>query len=179
MVNVSFYPVCDKFVAMRHHGVQLLKLCWEINPRVSQQSGQTKLILRTANWNCEAKGIDSMPFMTGNIVSKRLCKFFCNFELAFVFFTPTTVETGTGYQIIGRKGIFRWGNEKLILLYCPGRGSNSRPSAHRGFKHGQGVPRPYSLGHGGGMTWLIETSPPCTACSPSTLRQCRCEKQLA
>ena len=26
--------------------------------------------------------------------------------------------------------------------YCPGRGSNSRPSAHRGFKHGQGVPRP-------------------------------------
>ena len=43
-----------------------------------------------------------------------------------------------------------WSDEKLILLYCPGRGSNSRPSAHRGFKHGQGVPRPYSLGHGGG-----------------------------
>ena len=41
-------------------------------------------------------------------------------------------------------------DENLILLYCPGRGSNSRPSAHRGFKHGQGVPRPYSLGHGGG-----------------------------
>ena len=38
-----------------------------------------------------------------------------------------------------------WSDEKLILLYCPGRGSNSRPSAHRGFKHGQGVPRPYSL----------------------------------
>ena len=43
-----------------------------------------------------------------------------------------------------------WSDEKLILLYCPGRGSNSRPSAHRGFKHEQGVPRPYSLGHGGG-----------------------------
>ena len=42
-----------------------------------------------------------------------------------------------------------WSDEKLILLYCSGRGSNSRPSAHRGFKHGQGVPRPYSLGHGG------------------------------
>ena len=42
-----------------------------------------------------------------------------------------------------------WSDEKLILLYCPGRGSNSRPSAQRGFKHGQGVPRPYSLGHGG------------------------------
>ena len=25
-----------------------------------------------------------------------------------------------------------WSDEKLILLYCPGRGSNSRPSAHRG-----------------------------------------------
>ena len=35
-----------------------------------------------------------------------------------------------------------WSDEKLILLYCPGRGSNSRPSAHRGFKHDQGVPRP-------------------------------------
>ena len=34
--------------------------------------------------------------------------------------------------------------------YCPGLGSNSRPSTHCGFKHGQGVPRPYSLGHGGG-----------------------------
>ena len=32
-----------------------------------------------------------------------------------------------------------WSDEKLILLYCPGRGSNLRPSAHRGFKHGQGV----------------------------------------
>ena len=42
-----------------------------------------------------------------------------------------------------------WSDEKLILLYCPGRGSNSRPSAHRGFKHERGVPRPYSLGHGG------------------------------
>ena len=38
-----------------------------------------------------------------------------------------------------------WSNEKLVLLYCPGRGSNSRPSAHGSFKHGQGVPRPYSL----------------------------------
>ena len=35
-----------------------------------------------------------------------------------------------------------WSDEELILLYCPGRGSNSRPSAHRGFKHEQGVPRP-------------------------------------
>ena len=33
-------------------------------------------------------------------------------------------------------------DEKLILLYCPGRGLNSRPPAHRSFKHGQGVPRP-------------------------------------
>ena len=33
-------------------------------------------------------------------------------------------------------------DEKLILLYCPGRGLNSRPTAHRSFKHGQGVPRP-------------------------------------
>ena len=48
-----------------------------------------------------------------------------------------------------------WSDEKLILLYCPGRGSNSRPSAHRGFKHGQGVPRPYSLGHGGGNANLF------------------------
>ena len=28
-----------------------------------------------------------------------------------------------------------WSDEKLILLYCPGRGSNSRPSARRSFKH--------------------------------------------
>ena len=40
-----------------------------------------------------------------------------------------------------------WSDEKLILLYCPGRGSNSRPPAHRSFKHGQGVLRPYPLGH--------------------------------
>ena len=47
------------------------------------------------------------------------------------------------------KGIFRWGktvpvtwsDEKLILLYCPGRGSNSWPPAHRSFKHDQGVLR--------------------------------------
>ena len=32
-----------------------------------------------------------------------------------------------------------WSDEKLILLYCPRRGSNSRPSAHHSFKHGQGV----------------------------------------
>ena len=38
-------------------------------------------------------------------------------------------------------------DEKLILLYCPGRGLSSRPPAHRSFKHGQGVPRPYPLGH--------------------------------
>ena len=30
-------------------------------------------------------------------------------------------------------------DEKLILLYCPGRGSNSRHPAHRSFEHGQGV----------------------------------------
>ena len=40
-----------------------------------------------------------------------------------------------------------WSDEKLILLYCPGRGSNSRPPAHRSFKHVQGVLRPYPLGH--------------------------------
>ena len=43
-----------------------------------------------------------------------------------------------------------WSDEKLILLYCPGRGSNSRPPAHHSFNHEQGVPHPYSLGHGGG-----------------------------
>ena len=43
-----------------------------------------------------------------------------------------------------------WSDEKLILLYFPGRGSNSRPPAHRSFKHGQGVPSPYPLGYGGG-----------------------------
>ena len=42
-----------------------------------------------------------------------------------------------------------WSDEKLILLYSPGRGSNSRRSAHRSFKHDQGVPRPLPLGHGG------------------------------
>ena len=45
-------------------------------------------------------------------------------------------------------------DEKLILLYCPGRGSNSRPTAHRSFKHGQGVPRSYPLGHGGGFDFI-------------------------
>ena len=35
-----------------------------------------------------------------------------------------------------------------VLLYCPGRGSNTRPPAHRSFKHGQGTPRPLPLGHG-------------------------------
>ena len=35
-----------------------------------------------------------------------------------------------------------WSDEKLIVLYFPGRGSNSRPSAHRIFKHSQGVTRP-------------------------------------
>ena len=33
-----------------------------------------------------------------------------------------------------------WSDKKLILLYFPGRGWNSRPPAHRSFKHG--VPRP-------------------------------------
>ena len=31
-----------------------------------------------------------------------------------------------------------WSDEKPILLYCPGRGSNSRPPAHRSFKHAMG-----------------------------------------
>ena len=48
-----------------------------------------------------------------------------------------------------------WSDEKLIILYCPGRGSNSRPSTHRSFTHGQGVPRPYPLGHGGSLTIAI------------------------
>ena len=64
------------------------------------QSWQTKLILRTANWNCKAKGVDSMPFMSGIVVSKQLFKTLCSFELAFVFLTPTTVETGTGYRMV-------------------------------------------------------------------------------
>ena len=51
-----------------------------------------------------------------------------------------------------------WSDEKLILLYCPGRGSNSRPSAHRSFKHAQGVLRPYPLGHGGGYSDMNSAS---------------------
>ena len=51
-----------------------------------------------------------------------------------------------------------WSDEKLILLYCPGRGSNSRPSAHRGFKHEQGVPRPYSLGPKTSLLWNFKLS---------------------
>ena len=43
-----------------------------------------------------------------------------------------------------------WSVEKLILLYCPGRGSNSRPPTHHSFKHGKGVLRPYPLSRGGG-----------------------------
>ena len=35
-----------------------------------------------------------MPFMTGNVVYKRLCKIVCNFELVFGFFTPTEPVTG-------------------------------------------------------------------------------------
>ena len=41
-----------------------------------------------------------MLFMRGNVVSKRLCKIVCNFELVFVFFTPTTVEHGSGYRTV-------------------------------------------------------------------------------
>ncbi len=37
-------------------------------------------------------------------------------------------------------------DEKLILLYCPGRGLNSRPPAHRSFKHGQ-VKVSHALNH--------------------------------
>ena len=38
-------------------------------------------------------------------------------------------------------------DEKLTLLYCPDRGSNSRPPAltTSRFEHGQGVPRRQSL----------------------------------
>ena len=36
--------------------------------------------------------------------------------------------------------LFVWTlDETLILLYYPGRGLNSRPPAHRSFKHGQGA----------------------------------------
>ena len=41
-----------------------------------------------------------MPFMSGIVVSKQLFKTLCSFELAFVFLTPTTVETGTGYRMV-------------------------------------------------------------------------------
>ena len=41
-----------------------------------------------------------MPFMSGIVVSKQLFKILCSFELAFVFLTPTTVETGTGYRMV-------------------------------------------------------------------------------
>ena len=44
------------------------------------------------------------------------------------------VQMGKPYQSPGQ-------DEKLILLYCPGRGLNSRPPVHRSFKHGQSVPR--------------------------------------
>ena len=33
-------------------------------------------------------------------------------------------------------------DEKLILLYCPGRGLNSRPPVHCSFKHGQHMTHP-------------------------------------
>ena len=54
-----------------------------------------------------------------------------------------------------------WSDEKLILLYCPGRGSNSRPPAHSSFKHGQGVLCPYPLGHGGGLIYQLITISSC------------------
>ena len=41
-----------------------------------------------------------MPFMSGIVVSKQLFKTLCSFELAFVYLTPTTVETGTGYHMV-------------------------------------------------------------------------------
>ena len=39
-----------------------------------------------------------MPFMSGIVVYKQVFKTLCNFKLAFVFLTPTMVETGTGYR---------------------------------------------------------------------------------
>ena len=33
----------------------------------------------------------------------------------------------------------RMKNSSYYSVYCPGRGSNSRPPAHRSFEHGQGV----------------------------------------
>ena len=42
---------------------------------------------------------------------------------------------------------------------APGRGSNSRPPAHRSFKHGQGVPRSYPLGYGGGRYVRVNKFP--------------------
>ena len=46
-------------------------------------------------------------------------------------------------------------DEKLILLYCPCRGLNSRLPTHRSFKHGQGVPcRPVArISKGGFHFW--------------------------
>ena len=41
-----------------------------------------------------------MPFMSGIVVSKQLFKTLCSVELAFVFLTPMTVETGTGYRMV-------------------------------------------------------------------------------
>ena len=41
-----------------------------------------------------------MPFVTGKVMPKRLCKIVCNIELVSVFFSPTTVETGTGYRTV-------------------------------------------------------------------------------
>ena len=53
-------------------------------------------------------------------------------------------------------------DEKLILLYCPGRGLNSRPPAHRSFKHGQGVPRPLNQS----ATDIEEVAAPAKCLSP-------------
>ena len=51
-----------------------------------------------------------------------------------------------------------WSDEKLILgtIIIAPVGVRTHDLPHCSFKHGQSVPRPYSLGHGGGLLtkWL-------------------------
>ena len=64
-----------------------------------------------------------MPFMSGIVVSKQLFKTLCSFELAFVFLTPTTVETGTGYRMVSCFNCYishsKVWDASLIFCKCP------------------------------------------------------------
>ena len=51
MVNLSFYPVCDEFFAVTPTEYDRSNFVDKSAPRVPEQSLQTKLILRIANWS--------------------------------------------------------------------------------------------------------------------------------